>query len=210
MGRRSMGKGRKGGQATYLVRPLFAHEWGGARCKSVSCALLRPLLDANGRARGKRGEEEGGREGRRSWEASYALCTPNSAQIGWQATDWEKWGPGENENRVQNRNPVAEAKHVPLTWQAHVPDHPFPLPPLLSSASPGPIRVEKGSQEGTADASALRAAPFVRKKRAHEVSCLPASPSLPPLTAARLHRGVHEGTLLPPSPHRPHCPFPCG
>ncbi|KAH9008614.1 ankyrin repeat-containing domain protein, partial [Lactarius hengduanensis] len=39
------------------------------------------------------------------------------------------------------------------------------LPPL---ASPGPIRFEKGTQEGTADASASRAAPFVRKKRAHE------------------------------------------
>ncbi|KAH9029619.1 hypothetical protein EDB84DRAFT_1439281 [Lactarius hengduanensis] len=78
--------------------------------------------------------------------------------------------------------------------QAHVPDHPFPS--LLSShpRRPGPIRVEKGSQEGTADAAASRAAPFVRKKRAHE-----------PLLAWK----GHEGTPSPPLSHR-RLPFPRG
>ncbi|KAH9013441.1 hypothetical protein EDB84DRAFT_1444245 [Lactarius hengduanensis] len=42
-------------------------------------------------------------------------------------------------------------------------------PSLLSSLPPRPpIHIEKGTQEGTVDASASRAAPFVRKKRVHK------------------------------------------
>ncbi|KAH9040492.1 hypothetical protein EDB85DRAFT_1886991 [Lactarius pseudohatsudake] len=201
------GKGRR--QATYLVCPLFAHERGGARCGGISCALLRPLLNANGRA-----------------------------------TDWEKWGPGENKNRVSEPEPCSGSKHVPLTWQARTCSSvPSPLwvplrialPPL---ASPGPIRFEKGMQEGTADASASRAAPFVRKKRAHEGgarghTATPLSPSTPlplplwlslpasaegahaaaaspsPVALPPLSRGrrAHESTRPPPLSHRRATPF---
>ncbi|KAH9016106.1 hypothetical protein EDB84DRAFT_1443241 [Lactarius hengduanensis] len=180
------GKGRR--QATYLVRPLFAHERGG-----------------NG--------------------------------LG-------EMGAGGKRKQGSEPEPCSGSKHVPLTWQARTCSSvPSPLwvplrialPPL---ASPGPIRFEKGTQEGTADASASRAAPFVRKKRAHEGgarghTATPLSPSTPlplplwlslpasaegahaaaaspsPVAPPPLSRGrrAHESTRPPPLSHRHATPF---
>ncbi|KAH9010051.1 hypothetical protein EDB85DRAFT_1331460 [Lactarius pseudohatsudake] len=176
-----MGKGRKGGQATYLVRPLFAHERGGARCKSVSCALLRPLLDANGQERGG-----GGREGREEKLGGVLRSLHTQFCTNWVAGNGlGEMGAGGKRKQGSEPEPCSGSKTCAsdvagTCSRSSLP----PLPPLLSSASPGPIRVEKGSQEGTADASASRAAPFVRKKRAHEGgarghAAAPLSPSTP-------------------------------